>query len=230
MNYLELVQQVLLLSRISESRLSEPLSTFTGATGPEYEAIQWVAQADVDLQLHRNGWLFMRGNADLLLSSGASTLTPAAALSTIRMILPAEDCAGRRSIGCYLDSVADESRVAFIDYERWYGSGLGRGTQQRSGRPSCCTDNKGVILFDAVADTNYQITFDYTRKPQRMTLATSESLIPEEHRMVIVWWALHRYYCLSRDSTTEFRAKCKVEMDRELNRLYAAQLPPTTSG
>lgn len=230
MNYLELVQQLLLLSRISEGRLSEPLATFTGASGPEYEAIQWIAQSDADLQLQRNGWLFMRGNADLLLSSGASSLTPVAAQNTIRMILPAEDNAGRRSIGCYANALSDESRVAFIDYECWYGAGLGRGTQQRSGRPSCCTNNNGVLLFDAVADANYHITFDYTRHPQRMTLTTSESLIPEEHRMVIVWWALHRYYSLSRDSTGEFRAKCKVEMDRELNRLYAAQLPPFTAG
>lgn len=230
MTYLELVQQVLLLSRISESRLSEPLSSLTGVTGPEYEVTQWVAQSDVDLQLHRNGWLFMRGNADLLLSSGASSLTPAAAQNTIRMILPAEEDNGRRSIGCYLDSLADESRVNFVDYERWYAVGYGRGTLQRTGRPAHCANNNGVLLFDAVADENYRITFDYVRQPQRMTLATSESLIPDEHRMVIVWWALHRYYSLTRDSTPEFRAKCKVEMDRELNRLYAAQLPPITAG
>lgn len=231
MNYLALVQQLLLLARIGERRLSDPVETVAGLTGPEFEAAQWIAQADVDLQLHRAGWLFMRQSADLLLGTGASTLTPAAAQATIRSVLPAEDRGGRLSIGCYLDSIADESRVAFVDYEQWYGSSVGRGAPQRSGRPMTCTIRNDVILFDATADQNYHITFDFLRQPLRMTVDASVSLIPAEHRMAIVWWALHRYYCLTRDATAEVREKCRIELSREMNRLYAMQLPPvTTSG
>ena len=230
MDYLALVNQGLLLSRVGEARLSEPLTAFTGATGPAYEMIQWIAQADADIQLHNDAWLFMRGSADLLLATGQSSLTPAAAQATIRKLLPAENDRGQRSIGCYKDSLADESRVNLIDYEVWYGNNIGRGVSQRTGKPSRCTERSGVIYFDSVADDNYHVTFDFLRQPQRMTATTSTSLIPAEHRMAIVWWALHRYYCLTRDNATEFRAKCEIELKRELNRLYGAQLPPITTG
>lgn len=230
MDYLALVNQGMLLSRVGDARLSEPLTTFVGAAGPVYEMIQWIAQADVDIQSEQAGWLFMRGSADLLLASGQSSLTPAASQATIRSLLPAEDVRGVRSIGCYKDSLADESRVTLIDYEVWYGNSMGRGTQQRTGKPNRFTERSGTLYFDSVADNNYQITFDFLRQPQRMTAVSSTSLIPAEHRMVIVWWALTRYYCVTRDKTPEFREKCAAELKRELNRLYAAQLPPFTTG
>lgn len=224
MDYLALVNQGMLLSRVGEARLSEPLTTFAGATGPVYEMIQWIAQADLDLQLARNGWLFMRDSADLLLPEGQSELVPAASLSTIRSIIPAEDDGGRRSIGCYKDSLSDESRITLIDYEAWYGNALGGVAASRQGRPSRFTERSGKLYFDATADANYKITFDFLRKPTRMTVTTSESVIPVEHRMAIVWWALTRYYCTTRDKAGDFRGRCGVELDREMHRLYGSQL------
>lgn len=230
MNYLSLVQKMLLLMRASETRLSEPLTTFAGATGVTYEAIQWIADADVDLQRHRDGWRFMRLHADIALATGESSVAPASALDTVSKVIPAEDVGGYRSIGCYLDSLADESRVAYLDYEHWYGNGVGRGVSERTGRPGRCTMDQGTLRFDTTADQNYQVTFDYLRTASRMTTATAESLIPDAHRMAIVWWALLHYYCLTRDKTTEFREKCRIELAREMNRLYNKQLPSITTG
>lgn len=230
MDYLALVNQGLLLSRVGEARLSEPLTTFAGATGPAYEMIQWIAQADVDVQLLRTHWLFMRDSANLLLPEGQSTLVPALSQSAIRLILPAEDNCGRRTIGCYKDSPADGSRITLVDYEQWYGNSLGRGADERTGRPTRYTERNGTLYFDATTDANYQLTFDYLRLPQRMSVTGSESIIPLQHRMAIVWWALARYYCLTRDKTGELRAKCEAELDREMTRMYLAQLPTVTLG
>lgn len=229
MNYLDLVRSGMLLTRTGEKRLSEPMTSFSGATGPEYEMIQWIAQADVDIQNYRSGWLFMRNSGDIVLNQGETQLVPAAAQNTIRAIVPAEDSAGRRSLGCYRDSLADESRVLFVDYETWYGSRIGAGVV-RDGRPMRCTERAGRLLFDSAADANYHITFDFIRKSQKMTTETSESLVPEEHRMAIVWWALLHYYCLTRDKAQELRAKSEVELHRELTRMFNAQLPPTSTG
>lgn len=230
MTYLELVQWGMLLARNGTDRLSEMPTTFAGATGPWYEMIQWIKRADLDIQLSRNGWLFMRGSADLLLPAGASTLEPTVSQNTIRAMLPAEDCGGRRTIGCYADSLADESAVAFITYEQWYGNRIGRGTQQTSGRPGRWSERSGKVYFDAVADRDYRITFDYIRQPQAMELVGSVSILPAERHMAIVYWALFHFYALTRDNTTEIRAKLKPELDRELNRLYADHLPPITVG
>lgn len=224
MDYLALVNQGMLLSRVGEARLSEPMTTFDGATGPAYEMIQWIAQADLDLQLARNGWLFMRDSADLLLPQGQASLVPSASLSTIRSVIPAEDDAGRRSIGCYKDSPSDTSRVNLIDYEAWYGNAIGADALGRSGRPGRFTERSGNLYFDTTADANYKITFDFLRKPIRMAVASSESVIPVEHRMAIVWWALARYYCTTRERSADFRNRCAVELDREMHRLYGSQL------
>jgi hypothetical protein len=229
-NYLSLVQKMLLLTRASDARISEPLANFDGASGITYEAIQWIADADTDIQRLRDGWRFMRMHADIALASGERSVTPSSALDTISKVIPAEDSGGQRSIGCYLESLADESRVAYLDYEHWYGNGVGRGAQTRTGRPGRCTIDQGSIMFDTTADQNYQLTFDYVRTAQRMTTVTSESLIPTEHRMAIVWWALLHFYCLTRDKTTEFREKCRLELAREMTRLYNKQLPPITTG
>lgn len=228
MNYLALVQQLLSLLRASDRRVSEPLTTFTGATGVTYEAIQWIAQADVDLQLHRARWSFMRQQADIALPSGNSSVVLASSLDTIRRLIPAEHCGGR-SIGVYRDSTADETRVAYYDYENWYGLHLGRGNQLGNGRPGRCTNNAGTLLFDTIADQNYQLTFDYERTAARMTATDSESLIPVEHRMAIVWWALVRYYCTTREKVEALRKSGAIELDREMNRLYTQQLPPITT-
>lgn len=230
MNYLALVQQLLLLLRATPERVSEPLSSFTGATGLTYEAIQWIAQADVDLQLHRVGWKFMRRQADILLPAGSFSVVPASSLDTIRRIVPSEDACGLRTIGCYLDSVSDESRVEYIDYERWYGMNLGRGASLGQGRPGRCTNNAGTLLFDTVADQNYHLTFDYERTAVRMAATSDQSLIPVEHRMAIVWWAVVRYYCLTREKTDRLRERGAGELAREMNRLYTLQLPPITTG
>lgn len=229
MNYLALVNQGMLLSRVGEARLSEPVTTFDGATGPLYEMIQWIAQADLDIQRLRTAWLFMRRSADLLLPEGQSQLSPTVSDATIRAILPAEDNRGMRSIGCYRDSLADESRVQFVDYEQWYGNSMGANVAARTGRPNRVTERSGTLYFDTTADANYQVRFDYLRQPVQMTTTTSESLIPVEHRMAIVWWALARYYSTTRDKSGEYRAKCKDELDREMSRLYIAQLPPITA-
>lgn len=229
MTYLELVQHGMLLSRIGDARLDQQPSSFANATGAFYEMIQWIALADIDIQRHRNSWLFMRGSADLLLPSGASTLVPSVSDNTIRAVLPAEDCGGRRSIGVYKDSVADESPVALVDYERWYGNRVGRGTQQTSGRPSRYTERNGTLLFDSIADQNYRITFDFIRKPTRMPLENSESVIPSDHHMAIVYWAIFHYYTVTRNSTSEDRVKFKAELDREMNRLYNNHLPNVTT-
>lgn len=231
MNYLSLVQQGMLLTRMGDARLSTPITTFTGAANTEYEMIQWIAQSDVDLQLHRDRWLFMRGSADLTLPIGETSLTPSVAQADIRLIIPAEDYGGRRSIGCYKDTREDESRITFLDYGNWYGNSIGRGAATtRNGRPGQCSELNGKIMFDAVADAPYHITFDYLKRPVRMASEGAVSVIPEDYHMAIVFWAITRYYCLTRDKTTELRSKADLELARCLNRMYAAQLPPFTTG
>lgn len=232
MNLLDMTRMGLLLTRASQERPSEPIATTTGLTGVAYEMCQWIIQSDLDIQLSKNGWLYMRGSADLLLPEGATSLLPSASLATVRAVIPAEDNSGRASIGCYRDTVDDESRVSFFPYGIWYGNNMGRGQSLSFGRPSRCSINRdGRILFDTTTDSNYHVTFDFMRQPQKMALSDDQaSIIPPEHHMSIVWWAIARYYCTTRDKTDELKRNSGLELVREITRLHSAQLPQYTIG
>jgi len=231
-NLLGLVRQALLIARVSKDAPTSPLTSVSAAKGVDYEMMRYIIQSDVDIQSAQRNWLFMRKPASLVLQSGEVSINAPSSLSSLRRVIPAEDSSGVQSIGCYADSVSDETRVVVVPYEMWYGQSIGRGASLRSGRPaSCSIAPDGVIHFDKSADRSYQISFDYMRSPAPMQESdSSTSIIPSDNHMAIVWWALCRYYSASRDKTSEFREKCRIEMERELGRLYATELPEFTTG
>ena len=135
------------------------------------------------------------------------------------------DSDGRgRFITLLVDGPDSETTVRFVPYPAFQQSYLTRGVRG-PGQPGNFTIlPNGRLRFDLIADRPYTVKINYRRRAQRLVDNGDEPRMPDRHHMAIVWWAIVRYYCVTRDGAERFRAKAKIELDREMQILYNEQV------
>lgn len=231
MNYLELVQTTLLLLRAGNERLSAPIESLEGLSGINYEVAQWVKMADRDIQNSRAGWLFLRRSAEVDAPAGQRVIDVRSALTDLASVIPSTGDGDGRFITTYGADRLSEIKCHFIPWEMWRGSVYDRAPFSVSEAPIRFTiQPDGRMVLDPAPTVPRRMLFDYRMMHVPMTDGSSESLIPPQHHMAIVMWAIARYYCLTRDAINELRAKAGMEMEREMQRMYNDQLPEITYG
>lgn len=231
MTYLELVNTLLLLLRASNAKISAPLTSLENLEGVNYEAAAWIAMANRDLQTHRRDWLFMRSSGSVIAPAGTRVLNIRASITDLADIIPSTGDNDGRFITTWTDPTSAEIKCFYIPWEAWRGSVFDRRPVSQSSNPIRFTVRPDDQLeFDPTISEATNLVFDYRRRVTNLQAATDTSVVPEEFHMAIVHWAIYRYYCLTRDATQEYRAKAKIEYDREMQRLYNAQIPEVTIG
>jgi hypothetical protein len=224
LNFLALCQMTYSLLRAGEERSPAP-DTVEGQSSVNGEIVRWVAQADLDIQNEKEAWLFLRKEGLINVSEGVSSFNPSDFIGGFGELALANNEDKGRYAMMFRDSRADETPIRYVPWESWQFGIFDRG-QRGTGRPVRMTLRPdGNVQIDPVPDSNYVMRLPYKMAPLRMTANDSLSPIPERHRMAIVWWAIARYYCVTRDGTGEFLAKAQRELDREMNRLCQTQLP-----
>lgn len=231
MNFLQIAQRVHLLLRIGEERPGTQPTTVVGQVGVLGEMVDWVVASVTDIVNLHPEWLFLRGFGTTTLAAGESTVT----LSTLQTDLP-----GYIAISPFVDTnyaylliQADgstEIEACYCRHEEWYGhhdiAPLPANTM-----PSVFTvAPNGDLLFNALADQAYTVRMQYRMGPTELAADDDETILPNECDMLVVWWAIVRYYCVSRDGTMELRNKAQVELNRELTAARNKYLPGLSLG
>lgn len=231
MTYLELLQATLLLIRAGNEKLSDPPETVTGLSGVQYEVAQWIKQSCLDIQRHKSGWTFMREMATVVVQGGQRVVDIRGALTNLSELVPSTGDYDGRFITTYQNPGDSEIKCFYFPWETWRGSVFDRRPVSESSAPIRFTIRPDQQLeFDPTPSVAINVVFDYRRKPIALVNAGDVPAIPEEHHMAIVWWAVRRYYCLTRDKTQELRAKAGDELHREMTAMYNRFLPEITIG
>lgn len=222
MNYLQLAQTLHQILRVGQAALGTAPTAVTGQVGIPGELVFFIARAWEDIQNSQPRWRFMVKNGTLVLPQGSVRISTSAISDLDTIILSDSDYRGR-FITAYRDSVADEQIIRYISYQDWQQGYLARG-ERGTGTPSRFTlrpDNQ--LEFDVLADVAYTLRFDYRRTPQQLVANNDIPIMKSRFHMAIVWWAIHHYYCITRDAN-DLMAKSGRELKREMQKLLNEEL------
>lgn len=224
MNYLQLTQTLHRLARIGQQELGTAPVTVLDQTGILGELAAFIAMAWNDIQNDQARWRFMTKTGTLTLQQGASSVNPSL-LSDFDSIAPADSDGRGRFITRFLpDVVSDETSVRYIPYELFVQSRLARGERPVSAPGHFTVTPQHQIQFDATADTAYSIKFNYRRTNQSLVDNADIPIVRDRFHMIIVWWALEKYYCTTRDGTAELLMKSGMQRKREMQKLLNEEL------
>lgn len=195
-------------------------STVVNQVGEYKRIVDWIADADQEIQQEHDEWRFMVNDFALdtvlgIASYAASQCTP-----------PVVDLRQwkERTIKCYLLSagVTDQNELRYIGFEDWdimYNTG-----PQTNSRPIHWTiGNEMELLIGPHPADVYRITGLYQRSVSALTLDADVPNYPAEFQMLPVYLAMMKY--------GRFTAAGEVYADGErlytkmLNRMRRSQLP-----
>lgn len=231
MTYLELVNRLILLLRATNEKISVPLQNLDNLTGVAYEAAQWIAMANLDIQNYRPNWRFMHRQANMVVSQGQREVDIRAALTDLEELIPMTGDDDGRFITSYTSEQPSEIKCYYFPYEVWRGSVFDRGPTGESSAPIRFTVNpNGMLVLDPTPSQAINIKFDYRMKAIALNGPDDISVIPTDRHMAMVHWAIVEYYCLTRDKTNDFRQKASVALNREKTLLFNSHLPEVTYG
>lgn len=189
MNFLQLCQRYRLEAGISGTGPT----AVTGNSNNEYARIvNWIAQADLEIQTRYDDWRFMwrQFSFETVAGQGAYTETEVVTASyTVNTY--ATD-----SFRYYLTS-AGQSTEQWMEYQEWpefYPYWRNGAMRTRQGVPTIWSERPdGVIELGYVPDAAYTITGQYWRGPVLMAANTDTPLYPAKYHMLPVWWAMVNY-------------------------------------
>lgn len=182
MTFLELCQRVRQESGISGSG---PESVLNQKAILE-KVIQWVKQADLDVQQAHEDWLFMWRMSSITLASGVSEYQPITlGLNSLRAIDELE-------INGY--PLRRYSWKQFKACRKHLGDGKGEPT-------AYTVMPDGSLQFSPSPDKNYQAIIEYSMKPIAMQNDDDESIVPEDYHPIILQKALMYYASHEEDNS-----------------------------
>lgn len=182
MTFLELCQRVRQESGISGSG---PESVLNQKAILE-KVVQWVKQADLDVQQAHEDWLFMWRMSSVTLASGVSEYQPITlGLNSLRAI--------------------DELEINGYPLRRYSWKQFKACRKQlgdSKGEPTAYTVMPdGSLQFSPVPDKNYTATIEYSMKPIAMQNDDDESIVPEDYHPIILQKALMYYASHEEDNS-----------------------------
>lgn len=222
MNYIQLVQTAQRILRATGDKLGEAPTTVVGQSGFNDELVFFIRQSWLDIQNECQNWRFMWREGLLTLPEGADTVSPFAIPDFDSFILADSDGRGR-FITMLVDGPDSETTVRFIPFPAFQQSYLTRGIRG-PGQPGNFTILPDCRLrFDLIADRAYTLKINYRRTAQQLADDLDVPAMPTRYAMAIVWWAIARYYCTTRDGAERLRQKAVIEMQREMQKLKNEQ-------
>lgn len=204
MTFLELCQRVRQESGISGSGPD----TVNNQKAILQKVVEWVRQADLDIQRMHQDWAFMWRSQAVQLITGQQAYT------NIELNLLDMDTV------LSIDYQGDE--LCALTWEQFKSQRMQVMEQQQ--RPTVYTIRPdSQILFYAVPDKDYSLTVEYMKKVQPMQNDDDISPIPERYHDAILHKAL--MYYASHEEDNSLYGVANMRFDSVLSELAASQLP-----
>lgn len=185
-------------------------STVVGQVGQQYEAVNWVNSAWMDIQNQHRDWKWLRASVSFPSVAAQATYTPAQAGATNL----GSWC--RDTFRSYLTATGTNSEVflTWMDYEAWRNVYQFSANRNAFSQPYDFTITPAKALgFGPVTAAGYTITGDYYAYPTELSVDGDIPAMPSQFHMAIVYMAMMSYGVRYEDQGTYKRG------EREFKRL-----------
>ena len=199
-------------------------STVVGQSGEYRRYVDWIAEADQEIQQEHNQWLFMRKPFALNTVAGDGSYTPADCLTPFTDLRTWVD----RTFKSYLltAGVGNETELRRIDYESWYVM-YNTGPQSPSMPMHYTIGNSLEILLGPIPNDVYRVSGIYQRDVTTMTADLDTPSYPAEFHMLPVYLAMTKYGRYT--GAGEVVAFGEAMYKKMLHRMERTQLPRLNS-
>lgn len=225
--FLQLCRQVHRTLRVGQDPPGTAPSSVSNQQDVLAEIVEWVRDADRDIQLDQDDWLFRQATGTLQVNA-TREVDPAKNLDCEVVIPYTGDLCHPHILGQYADiGVTDQQPIWLVDWNDWnlYERGA---ASQVTGRPSRYTIAPGgLIRLYPTPDAPVTLTFRYRQSVRELLASDDVSIIPAANHDAIAWRAVMSY-ADSRDKTPESYQKWERRRRQAMDRLYRAQLPEFT--
>jgi hypothetical protein len=213
MTFLEMVQKF----RRDNSIQGGTPAAVTGQTGQFERIVDWIADADSEIQCLFEDWDFLRNTVTIITSSGTSTYTLAALGIT---------AFGKWDVTsfAFAPGTTNYRALTELPFRSWQNSGL-RHAADPNNEPTqfVVSKDKSIILVPTPDDT-YTISADYWAAPTRLAANGDISAIPARFHQMVLELAAMKYASNENDNVMFSAAQKQYEMEW-LPRLKSAELP-----
>ncbi|HXE49570.1 MAG TPA: hypothetical protein VN663_14420 [Ramlibacter sp.] len=195
-------------------------TTVLNQTGEYKRIVDWIAEADEEIQQEHDTWKFMVGNFALNTVVGDASYTPADCLTPFNDFRQWR----QRTVKCYnlTAGVNDEIELNYIDYESWYV--LYNTRPQTNSRPiHWTTGNQNELLIGPLPNDVYRVSGEYHRNATEMVADSEYPKYPSEYHMLPVYLAMMKYGRFT--GASEVFADGERLYKKMLHRMERTQLP-----
>lgn len=198
MNFLQLVQRL-----VREAGMPRPgPANVASSTNVEWQnAIDWIADADVEIQLLKDQWRFMWAEFEFQTVAGTANYTEAQVLANLTagtLVKHFDKDSGR-----YFLTAQGQNGEQYMTYREWdnfrdiWKFGPSRTAQGQPQEWSFSPDRQ--VHLAQVPNDIYTVRGQVFRQPLRMAANADVPRYPEKYHMLCVWWALVNYAGLEQD-------------------------------
>lgn len=236
--FLQLCQQVHRKLRIGDYDPGSRPLTVVGQTGDLGDVVASVQEAWTQLQMHHPEWRWLKSHVNATLTAGDNIITvadfrldlgPRFAHIVPYVAQAVQRYANVRDIGAITNP---DNRCYFIPWQEYTGWWDRKPTPQNA-MPFYFSEhpNRDVYLYPAPnvppSGTAWQFSVPCRLTPQSLAADSDTPEMPAEFHNIIVWWAVD-IFCRTRTNFDRLSAEAKREVNRQLFRLAADQLPEMT--
>ena len=205
--FLELAQRL----RLEVGVTGSGPASVTGQSGMLQKLVNWIADADVEIQSRHQDWEFLWSEF-----SGNT-------IASTKDITKPSDFGYWIADTFFVDYTTDDyvhlDQMTYKDWKLYYGPG----TQDESSPTHFVVKPNDNIILHPVPDGVYALTAEYYKAPTRMTANTSTSDIPERFVRAIITRA--KIYYAEHENAPEIMAEASREFMELLGQLEASYLP-----
>tara|TARA_S200000501_G_scaffold106634_1_gene100088 strand:+ start:1632 stop:2318 length:687 start_codon:yes stop_codon:yes gene_type:complete len=188
-------------------------STVVGQEGQLKVIVDFVAEADYQIQALWHDWNFLWSQYSSTLSTG--TRAPATTKPT--------DLGNWDMRSFYLDYTTDDSiSLSTLSYVEWRAD-FRQGVATNDSPTYVVVQPDSSLIVDPPPDKAYTITADYWKTPTKMTANTDESVIPSQYHRIIV--ARAKTMWAEREEAPEILLGSSAEYQDLLDKLESQSLP-----
>ena len=179
-------------------------TTVVGNTIVEYQRIvDWINDAYMEIAQKQTTWRFLHFTFSRTVTAGTAQLTAREMTHdtpTSRFDVRRFDDTRFRYYPVSAGQI-QEQRMYPWPIEEFLNIHRFQATRTQTGQPlNFAVDKHRNVLFAGIPDVDYVVTGEGWRMPIRMAADADEPLVPDEHRMLIMWWALVKYAGLEESS------------------------------